>query len=192
MGRPSFKPSDDQREQVVQWVKAKVSIEKMALRMELAPKTFRKHFAAELGLIPAETVNTVLAAARPRTEVFRPTDEQREMALILAGARLSRHEIARKIGVTVEVLIEHFAAELENGPAKCKSDILSSMFYAGKGGNVAAGKVYLLFNGQEEPNPDQQPAKVGLLGKKEQASIAARNAEAGTGWDDLVSSNKPN
>jgi hypothetical protein len=195
MGRPSFKPSDDQRRAVAQWVQAKVSIEEMARRTALAPKTFRKHFAEELGLISVETVNTALAMARPRTEVFRPTDEQREMALILAGAQLSRPEIARKLNVSIEVLLEHFAEELEKGPVKCKSDIIASMFYAGKGGNVAAAKVYLLFNGQEaNPNPDQQPARSGLLGKKEAASIAAKNAEAGTGWDDLVSPtvSKPN
>lgn len=193
MGRPSFQPSDEQRAQVERWVKSKVNIEEMARRMALAPKTFRKHFADELGLVTVETVNTAVQMTRPRTEVFRPTDEQREHALILAGAQLSRPEIARKLGVTVEVLTEHFADELEKGPVKCKSDILVSMFHAGKGGNVAAAKVFLLFNGQEEPNPDNQPARAGLLGKKEAASIAARSAEQGTGWDELVTSpNKPN
>lgn len=193
MGRPSFSPSTEQREQVEAWVKAKVSIEEMARRLSLAPKTFRKHFAAELGLISVETVNTALEIARPRTAVFRPTDEQREMAMILAGAQLSRPEIARKLGLTVEVLEEHFADELEKGPVKCKSDILAAMFYAGKGGNVAAAKVYLLFNGQGTPTDEVQPAANGLKGKKESASIAARSAEAGTGWDELVGqSGKPN
>lgn len=194
MGRPSFKPSDEQRAEVERWVKAKVNIEEMARRMELAPKTFRKHFAAELGLIPVETVNTVLAAARPRTEVYRPTDEQREMALILAGAQLSHNEIARKLDITVAVLEEHFADELERGPIKCKSDILITMYNAGKGGNVAAAKVFLLFNGQGAPDTAiEQPARIGLTGKKEAAAIAARSAESGTGWEDLVpASGKPN
>lgn len=185
MGRPAFKPSDDQRLEVERLVKAKVSIEEMARRLELAPKTFRKHFAAELGLISVETVNTGLAAAKPRTTVFRPTDEQREMATILAGAQLSRPEIARKLEISVETLEEHFADELERGPVKCKSDILAAMYFAGKGGNVAAAKVFLVFNGQGDPETTQQPASQGLVGKKERANIAAKTAGAGTPWEAL-------
>lgn len=194
MARPSFKPSDAQRAEVERLVKAKLPIEEMARRLNLAPKTFRKHFAAELGLIPVETVITGLAGARPRTAGgFRPTDEQREMALILAGAQLSHPEIARKLGVSIEVLQEHFADELEKGPVKCKSDILAAMFYAGKGGNVAAAKVYLVFNGQGDPGPADQPTPIGLKGKKEAAAIASRGAEVGTPWEGLVSpSDKPN
>lgn len=192
MGRPSFKPSDEQRAEVERWVKAKLSIEEMARRMELTAKTLRKHFAEELGLIPVQTVNTVLAAARPRTG-FHPNDEQREMALILAGAQLSHHEIARKLDISVEVLEEHFAEELERGPIKCKSDILITMFNAGKGGNVAAAKVFLVFNGQGAPDTaNEQPARIGMIGKKEAATIAARSAETGTAWEDLPASGKPN
>lgn len=193
MGRPSFKPSDEQRKAVLGWSKSKVSIEEMARRLNLAPKTFRKYFATELGLITAETVNTALSAARPRQSNYRPTSEQRELVLILAGGRMPRIEIAATLEVGVDLLEEHFAEELENGPTKSRAAILVSMYNAGKGGNVAAAKVYLLFNGQEEPNPDNQPAKLGLMGKKESASIAARTAGAGTGWDDLVpATTKPN
>src|SRR3990167_2216783 len=193
MGRPAFKPTDEQRAKVARLIKGKVPIEEIARRMELAEKTLRKYFGAELGLIPVETVNTGLAMARPRTEVFRPSDEQREMAMILAGARLSHPEIARKLGITEECLREHFGDELEKGPIKCKADILAAMFYSGKGGNVAAAKVFLLFNGQGDPGPEQQPAKVGLQGKKVQAAIAAQTAEAGTSWEDVVPpSGRPN
>lgn len=185
MGRPAFKPSDEQRLTVEGWVKGKVSIEEMARRIKLAPKTFRKCFAAELGLISVDTVNTVLAASKPRTSVYRPTDEQREMATILAGAQLSRPEIARKLDISVEILEEHFADELARGPVKCKSDILAAMYYAGKGGNVAAAKVFLVFNGQGEPDANSQPASRGLIGKKEAANIAAKTAGAGTPWEAL-------
>lgn len=193
MGRPSFAPTADQRAEVERLAQARVPIEEIARRMKLAPKTLRKHFASELGIIPVETVNTALDAARPRdTSAFRPSHEQREMALILAGARLSHPEIARKLGVSLDVLREHFADELERGPVDCKSDILASMFYAGKGGNVAAAKVYLVFNSQGDETPDQ-PARIGLQGKKEAAAIAAKTAEAGTAWEDLVPpSSKPN
>lgn len=195
MARPSFKPTDPQRSQVAEWVKAKVSIEEMARRLELAPKTFRKHFAAELGISPRDRVNTEQQTVLPpRSDAFRPTSEQRDVALILAGAQLSLPEIARKMGMDVEVLKEHFASELVEGPVKCKADILQAMFYAGKGGNVAAAKVYLVFNGQSAPDdkPSEQPAALGLLGKKASAAAGAPTAQAGTGWEDLVPSAKPN
>lgn len=194
MARPSFKPTDQQRAQVVEWVKAKVSIEEMARRLVLAPKTFRKHFAAELGISPSDRVNTEQQTVLPqRADAFRPTSEQRDVALILAGAQLSLPEIARKMGLDVEVLKEHFAAELVEGPVKCKADILQAMFYAGKGGNVAAAKVYLVFNGQSQPEEQvEQPAALGLIGKKAAAAAGATTAQAGTGWEDLVPTNKPN
>lgn len=194
MGRPSFQPKPEQRAQVEEWVKAKKPIAEMARLLDVAEKTFRKHFAAELGLIPVETVNTALAVARPMTSVFQPTAEQREQVLILAGARLSPEEIARKVGVTVPVLEEHFALELEQGPVKCKGDILQAMFFAGKGGNVAAAKVYLVFNGQE-PAADGgtlQPAANGMIGKKEARNAAAQTAHKGSEWDHLVGDGTPN
>lgn len=197
MGRPSFKPTADQVAKVAQWIEAKVSIEEMARRLTLAPKTFRKHFAEQLGISPVITDRTKpgdpVAAVR---SAFRPTAEQRELALILAGAQLSKSEIARKMGITPDELEEHFQDELVQGPVKCKADILQAMFYAGKGGNVAAAKVYLVFNGQSAPdNPDHpidQPAALGLLGKKAAANAGAPTAQAGTGWEDLVPSSKPN
>lgn len=190
MGRPAFKPSDEQRLEVDRWVKGKVSIEEMARRLDLAPKTFRKHFAAELGLISVETVNTGLALAQPRSIGLRPTDEQRSSVLILAGARISHGEIARKLGISVEVLLEHFKPELDDGPAKCKGEGIEAMYYAMRGGNVAAAKVYLLFNAQGEQGGDQQPAREALVGKKEAASIAAKTAGAGTPWEALETSAK--
>lgn len=200
MGRPAYQPTDAQRAQVADWVRAKVSIEEIARRLEMTPKTLRKHFGAELGLNPVQSVITEKASApppgSPQREVFRPTTEQREVAMILAGAQLSRPEIARKMGIAVEVLEEHFAEELEQGPTKCKGDILQAMFHAGKGGNVAAAKVYLVFNGQaapEDPANKEQPAAIGLLGKKATAAVGAPTAHTGTPWEDLVpGGGKPN
>lgn len=192
MGRPSFKPSDDQIAQVTGWVKSKVSIEEMARRLKLAPKTFRKHFAAELGLISVETVNTGLASARPREPAFKANDNQREMVLILAGARWPREDIALNIGVTVEVLEEHFADDLRDGPVKFPAPVIQSMWHAARGGNATAAKICLIMNGAGMQKSDQQPSREGLRGKKEQATIAAQRAATGTAWDDLVEPGKPN
>ena len=187
MGRPSFQPSDDQRAQVEQWIKDRISIVEMARRLDLAPKTFRKHFADELGLISAETVNTQLASTRPRVEdQFRPTDEQREMALILAGAHWPHEDIALDLGVTIEELQTHFARELREGPVKFPAPVIRSMWHSAQGGNATAAKICLVMNAGSSGQANQQPSREGLKGKKEMAAIGARTASAGTGWDDLV------
>ena len=190
MGRPSFEPSEKQRQDVALWVEAKVSVQEMARRLKLTPKTFRKHFVIELGISPeGKNIPGELPGERPLVPAYQPTAEQREQALILAGAQLARVEIARKMGISVAILEEHFAEELAQGPVKCKADILSAMFYAGKGGNVAAAKVFLVFNGQDPADGTQsniQPAAQGLIGKKEAANEAAKNAEAGTPFDGML------
>lgn len=193
MGRPSFKPTEEQRAEVERWVKAKVTIEEMARRLKLAEKTFRKYFASELGLIPAEAVNTGLAAARPRTEAYRPTDEQREWVTILSGARWPYADIAQHLHISREMLEEHFADDLALGPTKFSAEVIKATYRAALAGNQTAAKICLLMNGAGEPDPGQQPSREGLRGKKETAAIVARTAEQGTGWEELVpSSGKPN
>lgn len=186
MGRPAFDPTAEQRAEVAKWKEARVSIEEMARRIGKTPKTFRKAFAAELGLSPVQSVNTQsgeqeLLPPPPREPAFIPSLEQRTRVTILAGARISPEEIARKMEMTVDMLKEHFGQELINGPAVCKSDIIEATFFAGKGGNVAAQKVYLAFNAQPEPD-GEQARPLPPEGKKEQRRIAAETAGAGTDW----------
>jgi AraC-like DNA-binding protein len=195
MGRPSFVPTPQQRAQVEAWVKAEVSIEEMARRLELAPKTFRKHFAAELGISPPDRVITELPMPAQRVEAFRPNDAQREMALILAGARWPYDDIALEIGVSIDVLEEHFAKELRDGPVKFPAPVIRSMWHAAQGGNATAAKICLIMNGAgTDKGAPQQPAAEGLKGKKAAAALGAKNAQEGTGWEDLVAppSGKPN
>ncbi|HLY04256.1 MAG TPA: hypothetical protein VKR31_00765 [Rhizomicrobium sp.] len=187
MGRPSFSPTPEQRAQVAALSKARVAVEEIARRLDLAPKTLRKHFAVELGLVQAETVIT-----REFTR-FVATEEQKEVVTILAGGRFSRPEIARKIGVSVEVLQEHFAKQLEDGPVKCRSDAVQAIYHAMRGGNMTAAKLWLIISSQgDDDQPGEQPAAAGLRGKKQQQAIAAKTAEAGTGWEDLVAPGRPN
>lgn len=188
MARPSFSPSAAQRAQVAAWVQAKVSIQEMATRLDLATKTFRKHFATELGLIPVETVITALETARPRAGGgFRPSDDQREIVVVLAGARWPYDDIALQLDVSREVLEEHFANELRQGPVRFTAPVIRAMWHAAQGGNATAAKMCLIMNGSGAPNPDLQPAREGLTGKKEAAKIAANGAEVGTAWEEVVS-----
>lgn len=191
MGRPAFEPTAEQRADVAKWKEARVSIEEISRRIGKAPKTVRKVFAAELGLSLVQSVITQsgeqeLLPPPPREPAFVPSLDQRTRVTILAGARISPEEIARKMEMTVDMLKEHFGQELINGPAVCKSDIIESTFYAGKGGNVAAQKVYLAFNAQAEPDAEDQPKALPPAGKKEQR---LRDAQAPVGsdspWNDL-------
>lgn len=192
MGRPSFAPTDEQRAEVRRLRQAKVSIDEIAHRLDVAPKTLRKFFGVELGIISIETVNTALAGSKPRIEAFRPTDEQRESALILAGARWPHQDIADYLRVTLEMLHEHFADDLAMGPKKFPAEVIKASWFAARAGNQTAAKICLIMNGTGEQDPTSQPAREGLKGKKEAAAIAARTAEAGTAWDDADVTGKPN
>lgn len=196
MGRPTFKPSDEQRAQVAAWFKARVAIEEIARRLELAPKTLRKHFASELGLNRAETVNTDPDVIMPRLETLRPTAEQRLSVLLLSGFGISHEEIARLLELDPATLEEHFSAELRDGPLRLKDEALKSLYHQMKGGNNSATKAVLglIAMGEARETPKDQPTRLDLpAGKKATQAIAAATGAAGTGWEDLVpTSTKPN
>lgn len=183
MGRPAFEPSDEQRTSVEAWVQADVPIEEMARRIGITSKTFRKAFAGLLGKKPGETVNT---EAAPKAPPFQPTDEQRRAVLIMAAAHGPEEEIARAIGVSVDMLNAHFAKELCDGPSIGYRDGVESLYNSMKAGNVAATKAWLILNMQGDriaaPKAAEiQPAANAMKGKKEQADENARAAAASGG-----------
>jgi hypothetical protein len=155
MGRPAKQPSDQDRAQVETWVAARVPIQVMARRIGLAPKTFRKHFARELGLIAADQVAEAMPPGvvidPPRPPAFRATDEQKEWVIILSGARWPNDDIAAQLQMPLEVLEEHFANELELGPVRFPAEAIKSAWYAARGGNQTAVKTCLIMNGRETP-----------------------------------------
>lgn len=198
MGRPAFEPSDEQRANVRLWVQGKVSIQEMARRLELTPKTFRKHFATELGLGPVETVitETVAVPGGPgRREAFKPTTEQRQSVLIMAGAHGDYDRMARALGISVDLLLEHFAKELEDGDAVGWRKLAEAAYYGMLAGSASHLKVWSILNMQQakEDATVAQPAALGMLGKKAAANLGAPNAHAGTPWEDIVpGGSKPN
>jgi len=195
MARPAFCPTQAQRDQVIEWIAAKVPIEGMARRLGLAPKTFRKHFAAQLGIAPPVGEDLFVEPTgpdpRPKVEGYRPTSDVRQLVEILVGADISKHEIARKIGISVEMLEQHFADELDMGIAKCGGDVIVQLYRSATGGNVSAMKLYLMLSKQrsaEERDRDRPrpPVEVMNTGKKEVAQLQSNNAVAGTKFEGLI------
>jgi hypothetical protein len=48
-----------------------------------------------------------------------------------------------EIGVSIDVLEEHFAKELRDGPVKFPAPVIRSMWHAAQGGNATAAKICL-------------------------------------------------
>jgi AraC-like DNA-binding protein len=200
MGRPSLIITDAQRGQVAQWIRERVPLERMAQRLGMAPKTFRKHFGHQLGTAPVPDAapllpDEFLPARQALFDAYRPTAEMREIVMVLAGAAISKEEIARKLGQPVDVIEYHFAEELASGSV-AKANVIMAMYRAAIGGNVSAQKSYTvigaLLGGPEDPagdrDRDRQPAPPAetFAGKKIQAAIESQNADRGTPWERVI------
>jgi hypothetical protein len=115
--------------------------------------------------------------ARP---TFKPTPSQRKAVAISAGAGTAHDSIATALGIARGTLELHFAKELTEGAAKRRQAVVEAMYKAAvESGNVTAMKAYLgLTVAPTAPAGDQ--------GKKAQANEAAKTAQHGTAWADLL------
>jgi hypothetical protein len=132
--------------------------------------------------------------ARP---AFKPTPMQRRKVAAAAAGGMSHDSIALALGITRPTLVKYFDAELTTGAAQKRMEALDALFAAAKKGNVSAIKTVLLVSGPTEPPqppaPEEgdKPAAAPTptrLGKKEAQQIAARSAQDGTDWADLLPS----
>ncbi|RTL40552.1 MAG: hypothetical protein EKK53_15300 [Burkholderiales bacterium] len=124
--------------------------------------------------------------------------QRRKVAAAAAGG-MSHDAIALALGITRPTLVKYFDAELTTGAAQKRMEALDALFAAAKKGNVSAIKTVLLVSGAVEPptapgagastegeKPEATPAPSSRLGKKEAQQIAARSAQDGTEWADLL------
>ena len=134
--------------------------------------------------------------ARPS---FKPTAAQRRKVSIAAGGGMSHESIALVLGISRNTLEKHFEAELCGGAYERRFEALQGLHAAAKRGNVSAVKAYLAATPEYIPPPPDgvrlpvaqpvAPARqpvAAAVGKKEAANIAARTAQQGTGWADLL------
>lgn len=152
--------------------------------------------------------------ARPRGRPpFKPTPTQRRQVSIAAGGGMRHNEIALAIGIDIKTLEKHFELELSVGAVQRRMEVLVAMQRAAAKGNVSAQKAYMALvpevgipplsadgevptAGATQGDPkltvtagqaDQVVTPmVPPQGKKEAAQAAAKTAQVGTDWADLL------
>lgn len=109
---------------------------------------------------------------------------------------MSHEAIAIALGLSRNTLEKHFERELSAGAFAKRFEALQGLHAAAKRGNVSAVKAYLAMppefmplpaDGAVAPAPQPNtPAIAQPLGKKEAANEAAKTAQHGTGWADIL------
>lgn len=118
---------------------------------------------------------------------FKPTPHLRSRVATAAGGGMSHEDIALALGISRNTLEKHFAHELSVGASSKRMDAMEGLHRAAKKGNVAAAKQYLAGTMRTAPPPLPDPPKADTAaGKKEQAQAAAKTAQLGTEWEDLL------
>jgi hypothetical protein len=198
-GRPSWKPTAAQRRKVVELAKARTPRDDIAAVLRVSRGTLEKHCAAELKTKPAG--GEPQAQAKPPAS-WTPTQDQRDRAAILAGARYPVEGIALDLGVTVAELRAACPKELTEGAARKRADVIVAMHKSAAAGNVSAAKAYVLLEtaarapapapaarkGQPRQAAEPAPPTLSItpVGKKAARQAAAVDAEAGTPWGDVL------
>src|SRR5262245_26562673 len=118
---------------------------------------------------------------------LKPTPKQRRTVEELRSCGESADSIARALRIDVETLRKHFADELAHGHSRRRLEVVGMLFKSARGGNVSAQKhlEHMTAAAGAEAGfiaPEDAPAKVAKLGKKEQAQEAASTAGTGTEW----------
>jgi hypothetical protein len=117
---------------------------------------------------------------------FKPTDEQRLMVSVAAGAGCTQDAIAIAVGITKPTLLKHFAFELTTGAQARRIEVIQGLFDAAKRGSPAAAKAYLSQGVKPTDSPPSEPEVPLPEGKKAQANANARVNHKGTSWEQLL------
>lgn len=168
----------------------------IAAALGVSRGTLEKHCMAELKAKPDPGATPVSTKPAP---AWTPSQEQRDRVAILAGSRFPTAGIALDLGVTVDQLKAACSAELTEGAARKRADVIVAMFKSAAAGNVSAAKAYALLEAvasapapapasrKGQPRRDEAPAPRPIaLGKKAARQVAAVDAEAGTAWANVL------
>lgn len=202
-GRPEYKPTDEQRATVRRFVDDKVTRAAIAKALGISPVTLRKHFGAELGRPPLVAVDrqrdldfdgppapkTVPPPGRPE---YEPTWREREDVRLFKADDWSDDRIARRLGISRNTLLKHFADELEDGADQVRAAVLRNLMRESNGGSVSASDRLMKLPGmvaplERLPTPPADPPEADpQLGKKEKANREALTAAQGTSWGQIL------
>jgi hypothetical protein len=72
---------------------------------------------------------------------FRSNTEQREWAMVLAFAGMSRRDIATALRLDVKTLAKHFGRELQEGPLIIRQQLLAALETAAAQGTKSARRL---------------------------------------------------
>lgn len=114
----------------------------------------------------------------------------------MAGMGASQEQIARRLGISTQTLIEYYSAEIANGPTVANLNVAQKLYdiAMGNGPKAVTACIFWLKSrggwsefspgaGAAAPNPKVMEE---AIGKKEQANRDALTADQGTGWAGLV------
>ncbi len=206
MGRPEYKPTEEQRDQVRDLRAKRRTSQAIAQALGISRNTLRKYFAHEL----AGTIDQVaregeldftapVHQAAPATAPigrpeYEPSQRDRDDVRLMKADDWSDDRIARRLGISRNTLLKHFAQELEDGADHVRQIALRNLMRASNNGNVGASNSLLRLSGLVPPPPlpgqsqphGEAPPQMPDLGKKQLAKLDAQTAERGTSWSDLM------
>ena len=125
------------------------------------------------------------------------TERNRSKIILLLAVGWTQKRIAGALHITVKTMRKHYSPQLrvrDGALDRVKAGHLSLLWDQAKAGNVAAlkeiGKVidrvdaarFGLHGDSNDIDEDDVPAPRSRLGKKEEATLAARTAGSGSGW----------
>lgn len=125
---------------------------------------------------------------RPR---YEPTEKERAQCRTLAGLGIPQTDIAIVLQISEPTLRLHFRRELDAGAIEANAKVAASLFRAAtddRRPSVVAQIFWLKVRAgwsDGESRPPREPREE-QPGKKELANRAARVAEQGTEWADLL------
>ena len=121
---------------------------------------------------------------------YAPTDKERAQCKALAAMGVPNTDIAIVLQISAPTLRRHFRHELDTGSIEANAKVAQSLFKQAtdpaKPSVVAAIFWLKVRAGWVEGGVDQRQLREEVPGKKEQANRAARVAEKGTAWEDLL------
>lgn len=115
---------------------------------------------------------------------FKPTDEQRKQVESMCAYGIPEHAIAELIGIDDKTLRKYFRHELDTATHRANSAVAQSLYQKalGNGPQAVAACIFWLRTRARWREHDRVDVPFIPLGKKEQATEAARTAGVGSEW----------
>lgn len=115
------------------------------------------------------TVPTKGAVKKLGRPSFEPSEEQRQMVMILAAAGHIQKMMAARLGINVDTLRKHFRAELDEGTDYANSALGEVLYKKALSGDIKAienwfdrrgGQPWRKITGSEHAGPDGAPLRI--------------------------------